>query len=144
MKCSIPSAKLDSPSCSNSCLASCATPDNSKRQGVHGVSIWCQKTNLFWVGEAWELCFNYSPRRRRLWKPSCKPPTALWVVNGWLNTSAGITMEVWVSNILWLLVSIKKGNQLLKFLPVLLLYCSVDNTWRRNTSKYHAGAISAC
>ena len=57
MKYSIQSAKLDSLSCSNSfCLASRAGPDDSKRQ-VCMASIWRQKTNLFQVGEARDLCF---------------------------------------------------------------------------------------
>ena len=67
MKHSIQSTKPDSLSCSNSfCLASRASPDNSKRQKCMA-SIWCQQTNLFWVGKAREWCFHFSPRRRRLW-----------------------------------------------------------------------------
>ena len=41
-----------------------------------------------------------------------------------------------------MLVSIREGTQLLKFLPVLLYY-GVDNAWGRYTPKYLAGDISA-
>ena len=37
-----------------------------------------------------------------------------------------------------------KGIQLLKFLPVLLLYYGADNVWGRYTPKYLTGSISAC
>ena len=42
-------------------------------------------------------------------------PFALWVILGWFKASAGITIKEWLSNILWLLVSVRKSIQLLKF-----------------------------
>ena len=115
-------------------------------KGVWMTSIWRQKTNLFWVGKARELCFNYSPRRRRRWFTTPPPPTSttLWVILGWFKASAAITIKVRVSNILWLLVNVRKGIQLLKSLSVSLLYYDVDNAWERCTPKYLAEAISAC
>ena len=62
-------------------------------------------------------------------EPGLQTPTALWVILGWFKASAGITVKVWVSNILWLLVSIRKSIQLLKFLPVLLFFYGVDTAW---------------
>ena len=56
-----------------------------------------------------------------------KSLTALWVILGWFKVSAGITIKFWVSNILSLLVSVRKEIQLLNFLPILLLYYGLDN-----------------
>ena len=54
----------NNPLCQRNLIASPAqTPFETK---VYMASIWRQKTNLFQVGEARELCFNYSPKRRRL------------------------------------------------------------------------------
>ena len=107
-----------------------------KDRGVHGEHLAPETYgNLFQVGKAPELCFNYSSRRRRL---VYKPPTALWVILGWFKTSAEITIKVWVPNILRLLFSVRKGIQLLKLLPVLLLYYGVDNACGRYTPKYLA------
>ena len=47
-------------------------------------------------------------------------------------------------NILWLLIRIRKGTQLLKFLPVILLYYGVDNASGRYTPKDLTGTINAC
>ena len=55
-----------------------------------------------------------------------------------------ITIKEWVSNILWLLVSVRKDIQLLKLLPVLLLYYGVNNEWLSSTPKYLAGDIDVC
>ena len=94
MKYSIQPVKLDSFSCSYSFyVASCASPDNSKRLRCRWQAFG---TNLFWVGEAWEICFNYSPRRRLIYKLH----TVLWVIFGWFKASAGIPIMVWISNFL--------------------------------------------
>ena len=59
-----------------------------KGAGMTGASrdIWHQKINLFRIGEARELCFNYSHRKRRL-------PCGSSLVG------AGITIKVRISNI---------------------------------------------
>ena len=73
-----------------------------------------------------------------------KSPTSLWVILGWFNASAGITIKDWVSNILWLLVSVRKGTQMLKFCRYYCFYYGLDKTWGRYTPKYLASNISAC
>ena len=72
-----------------------------------------------------------------------KPPTALLVILGRFKASVGVTIKVWVSNILLFLVSIRKGIQLLKLLTVLLFHHGVNNAWGRYTPKYLAGDIKA-
>ena len=41
--------------------------------------------------------------------------TALWVILGWFNDNASIAVKVWLSKILWFLISVKKGIQLWNF-----------------------------
>ena len=52
-------------------------------------------------------------------------PTALCVILGWFKASASIMIKVWVSNILWLLVGVRKGIQLLTFFAIIIasLWC---------------------
>ena len=102
---------------------------------MHG-EHWRQKNNLFWVDETRELCFNFSPRRRRLWFTNPPMSSGIFLVGdwlvflvfmsksapltcvsipGWFKASAGITIRAWVSNILRLLVSVRTGIQQLNF-----------------------------
>ena len=65
MKYLIELVKLDSLSCSNpSVWLLVPALIIAKERGVHG-EHWHQKNNLFLVGETRELCFNYSPKKRR-------------------------------------------------------------------------------
>ena len=79
-------------------------------------SIGHQKTNLFGVGEAQELCFNYSPRTRRLWFTN--PSLSCWTS---LVSLRLVLVSQWKSNSL-ILSYCWNGIQLLKFLQVLLIY----------------------
>ena len=69
------------------------------------------------------------------WPPSPRHPSAAPkkpILNR-VKGSAGITKKFWISDTFWLLVSLRKALQLLKFLAVLLLYYGVVNVWMRYT-----------